>query len=188
MTELIPTKNVVLDGSLQKGFIQFNEEYKKKWKIYGSEDYFHLLKNGTVINNNAIYRVGGMGAKLNEKYFLLLKYTEAFYEDSITKDKNKKRHLEGVWTILDNNGNEKVSFNLFSSPYLVSNSCLYLINSKYYNIETGEYYGDSSKTMETKEFLFLERSGWNSKKDGLEAGVLKIRKEDGKILEFIPKD
>ena len=79
----------------------------------------------------------------------------------------------------NNNGNEKVEFKQFEHGYLVKNSCIYKINSNYYNIETGEYYGNSSTSMESEDFLFLDNEYTHKNLDKAKLGVLKINKKDG---------
>lgn len=168
----IPT-NINNDGSLQFSPIALNEGYKKKWNEH-LNDFICLTKNGQLIRNT-LYRIGGKGTpKLGkDEYFMLLKHVEAFYDDSITKIKKDKPHLESKWCILDKNGNEKVEFKPFDSPYLIQNSQIYFIKGKYYNIETGEFYRDASTSMQSSEFLFL-----GSQYDSRD-GVMKINKKNG---------
>lgn len=54
-------------------------------------------------------------------------------------------------------------------------SCIYSIDSKYYNIETGEFYGSAHTSMTSKEFLFLENHYGDDKS---KLGVMKINKEN----------
>jgi len=160
-------------GMLQLRPIEMTESYRKKWNIYG-EDYVCLFKNGKSINNS-VYRVGGFGGDIEKDYFLLLKYVEAYYSDTITKKKSEKRHLEGRWCIIDKNGIEKVVFESFKTPYL-EGGVIYSVDQKYYNIETGEFYCTSYSSMKSKQYLFL-----NNQFDDDEAkrGVMKINMEDG---------
>jgi len=178
--QLIMLPNVGGDNLVQLGRISINEDYRKKWNIY-ENDFVCLTKNSELIRNT-LYRIGGLGnPKLNEGYFMLLKYVEAFYSDSITKEKEKKPHLEGRWCILDKDGNEKVEFEQFSSPYLVKNSQIYSIGGKYYNIENGEFYCHVYTAMESSEFLFLENCYDDDKS---RRGVMKINKKDGSWVLF----
>ena len=164
--------------------IRLSDDYRKKWNVIGLDDYFQLTKNGTVINNNAIYRVelndkdpqGGIGNRIseNEKYFLLLKQIEDFYPDTIIKDKDRRPYLSQKWVIIDNEGNEKVQFKLHAIPYLVG-GCIYSLDNNYYNIETGYYYGRSMASMSSKQFIFIHV---------YEKGILKINKEDGTYEVF----
>lgn len=164
------------DNLLQLSPITLREDYQKHWNE-NCKDFVCLTRNGKLVNDS-LYRVGGMGTpKLNtDNYFLLLKYTEAFYEDSITKNKDEKRHLEGCWCILDKNGIEKMKFSNFKSPYLTKNSCIYSLNNYYYNIETGECYGSSYTSIESTDYLFLDN---RYSKDESKMGVMKINKKDG---------
>jgi len=154
--------------------ISVNETYRKKWNV-SQNDFVFITKGGELVCDT-LYRVGGFGANITDDYFMLLKNVEAFYPDNITKEKDKKPHLESRWAILDKNGIEKVEFEPFQSPYLVKDSCLYSINSNYYNIETGEFYCYSSHAMVTTEFVFLEN---RYDKDESKRGVMKINKKDG---------
>ena len=158
-----------------------SESYRKKWNVRG-DDFVYLTRDGKLIGNT-LYRIGGMGSpRLNEDdYFMLLKHVEAFYPDNITKVKKDKPHLEGRWCILDKNGNEKVEFKQFDSPYLVKDSQIYSINGKYYNIESGELYCDARGSMVSSEFIFLENS-WDDDKS--KRGVMKINKKDGSFELF----
>lgn len=164
------------DG-LQLCPIQVKEEYLKKWNEI-SRDFVCLTKNGELISNS-LYRLGGLNFNLNlkkDRYFMLLKHVEAFYPDTITKVKDRKPHLESRWVILDKNGIEKVEFKQFASPYLVKDSCIYSIDGKYYNIETGEFYCDSRTSMKSSDYIFLENA---YDKDESKRGVMKINKNDG---------
>ena len=80
------------------------------------------------------------------------------------------------YCILDKEGNEKVVFGRFKSPYLVKNSQIYSIDGNYYNIETGEFYGNPSTNMESSEFLFLDN---RFDKDSTKRGIMKVNKKDG---------
>ncbi len=163
------------NAPLQLCKISINEEYRVKWNIH-ENDFLCLTKNGHLISNS-LYRTGMFTPNLKEdKYFLLMKHVEAFYDDSITKDSKRKHHLESRWCILDSNGVEKVVFPSFKTPYLIKDSCIYAIENKYYNIENGEYYGTSYSNMQSIEFLFLEKKYDDDKS---KRGVMKINKKDG---------
>lgn len=173
--------DTVNDNLLSLSPIQVNEDYKKKWNEHCS-DFVCLTRNGKLISES-LYRIGGMGTpKLNkDNYFMLLKYSEAFYEDNITKDKDKKRHLQGCWCILDKNGIEKVQAKLFKYLHIVKDSCIYSTDGKYYNIETEEFYCNTNSSMESSNYLFLENK-WD--KDESKRGVMKINKKDGSYELF----
>jgi len=164
MKNTIEVKPVILSG-----------KYRKKWNV-NMNDFVNLYVNGEKVNNN-IYRVGGFGATLKDKYFMLLKYTKAHYSDEITKEKREKPHLKGCWCIIDNNGVEKVNFKQFDNVYL-SGGLLYSIDGKYYNIETKYFYCDTRSVMKTDNFIFLENA---YDKDESKRGVLKIDKLTGEF-------
>ena len=184
LTSIIRTESFTkekLNGELQLSPIEVNEDYCKKWNE-NLTDFVVLTRNGELVNNT-LYRVGGMNTpKLGEdNYFMLIKHVEAFYPKRImemTKGRGNPdpKHLEGRWCILDKNGIEKVEFKAFDCPYLVRDSCIYSINSKYYNIETGEFYCDCSHSVSSNDFLFLEN---HYDKDKSKCGVMKINKRDG---------
>ena len=107
---------------------------------------------------------------------MLLKYTEAQYGDDITRDPNRKNHLQGCWCIVDRNGVEKFVADSYRSPWLIRNSCLYSIDQNYYNIETKEFYAHAESTIQSKEYLFI-KTGYGTPKE--KEGVMKIHKETG---------
>ena len=160
----LPQTHVGRGAFLQFSPIILNEEYRKIWSIF-NDDFICITKNGKVINNN-IYRIGGRNTPNLEKdnYFSVIKYLE-----------NQKGYLEGRWCIFNKNGLEKVEFAQFKIPYLVKNSCIYSIDSNYYNIETGEHYCYSSTSIESKDFLFLESRFAKDKS----VGIMKIDKKTG---------
>lgn len=173
------------NGIIKFNPIKVNEDYAKKWKIERTNDFIVLTKNDEIIRDT-LYRVGGIGKpNPTDDYFMLLKYTEAYYSDDIMKMSKSKdnKHLEANWCILDKNGNEKVEFKSFiNSPYLVNNSCIYSINSEYYNIETGQLYCKCySHHAESSEFLFLQN---DYDTDKSKRGVMKINKKDGSFELF----
>lgn len=153
--------------------IELPEEYRKKWNEH-MKDFVRLAINENIVNDS-LYRVGGFGAKLTDGYFMLLKYVEDYYSDSITKIKKDKQHLSGRWCIIDKNGVEKVVFDSFKNPYLTGGQ-VYSLDSKYYNIETGELYCDAFTYMKSSEFIFLANL---YDKDESRRGVMKINKKDG---------
>lgn len=165
---------------LQFSKIELKNDYCKKWNIT-SNDFICLTKNGELINNS-LYRIGGLNYPdlKKDNYFQLIKHIEAFYDDGITKDKTRKRHLESRWCILDKNGVEKVEFKAFQSPYL-SGGVIYSVDGKYYNIETGELYGSSYSSISSKNYIFLNNEYDDDKS---KRGVMKINKKDGSIELF----
>ena len=168
--------NDVYDGVLRMSQIILNEDYKKKWNEH-SDDFFMLTRNGEPIRDT-LYRAGAMGGmKEGQDYFMILKYTEDQYKDNITKDPKAKNHLKAQWVILNKEGEEKVVNNQFDSMYLVSNSIIYHVGGKYYNIESGEFYCDASgSSMDSKEYLFLNNTYDNDKS---RRGVMRINKKTG---------
>lgn len=163
---------------LQFSHIEIKKDYRKKWNIHYN-DFICLTRNGVLLRDT-LYRIGGLNTpNLNaDKYFMLLKHVEAFYPKNITDyTKSDPKHLESRWCILDKDGNEKVEFNAFKSPYMIVDSCIYSIDSNYYNIETGEHYGHAYTKMESTDYLFLD-TRYN--KDKTKRGVMKINKSDGK--------
>jgi hypothetical protein len=153
--------------------ICIKEDYKKEWRI--SESDFMLLCNNGVPLSNTLYRVGGLN---NPNYFMLLKHIEARWEDKILKQCKDKypKHLDSRWCIIDNKGTEKVIFDTYNHGYLVKGSCIYHIGSKYYNIETGEFYGYSPSSMESSTRLYLDTK---YDRDKNKRGVLVIDKLTG---------
>lgn len=164
--------------TLELNPIIVNEDYCKKWNITGN-DFLCLSKNGQILRNT-LYRKGGFNStKVTDDYFILIKYVEDYYSKEIMKMSKSKdsKHLDGRWCILDKFGNEKIVFEKsLDYPYLVNNSCIYHINGKYCNIETGYLYCSTSKSMESSDYLFLENRFDNDKS---KRGVMKINKKTG---------
>ena len=170
-----------MKNTLELKPVELNADYRKKWNIGSLDDFCHLFKNGEKVSDT-LYRIGGLGVQLEDDYFMLLKHVEAFYEDSITKKKDKKRHLKDCFCIIDNNGVEKVIFDKFASPYLQVGQ-VYSLNNKYYNIESGKLYCTSYTSMSSREYLFLNNQ---FDKDKLRRGVMKINNLDG-TYELFPE-
>ena len=163
--------------------IQINEDYAKKWNER-LRDFVCITKNGELLNPT-LYRVGGIGTNKIKglKYFMLLKHVEAYYDKSITDCTGTKdpKHLESRWCIIDEYGTEKVEFKQFTHPSLIKDSCIYSIDSNWYNIETGELYCNSYHTLESNQYLFLENR-YDKNKD--KCGILKIDKLTGTFELF----
>ncbi len=163
---------------LQLSPIRINEDYRKEWNIT-QNDYACLTLNGELLRPT-LYRIGGLNNTKPgvDKYFMLIKYVEAYYSKEILRisKSNGPKHLESRWCIIDECGNEKKEFKFPDTPYLMSNSCIYSIDRRYYNIETGEYYGYTSGSMSSDEFLFLDNK---FEKEKSKCGVMKINKKDG---------
>lgn len=177
-------KNKCLElGDLQLSPIKLNEEYSKEWNVNNS-DYYCLSKNGELLRPT-LYRVGGLNNPNLEKnnYFMLLKYVESYYSDEIMRMSGGKnpKYLSGRWVILDSYGNEKIEFNEFETPYLIEGSCLYSLNSTYYNIESGECYGYSKDLFKSTDFIFINNS---YSRDPSKQGIMKINKKDGSYELF----
>ena len=159
--------------------VELESKYKEKWNETRS-DFLNLYLDDNKVSNT-LYRVGGFGAKVKDGYFLLLKYVENLYADNITKVLEDKRHLSGSWCILNEQGEEKVNFEKFRSPYLQGGQ-IYVLDSNYYNIETGYMYCKSyNSALKSKNYLFVSTDYDDRYKDG----VMQINKLNGKykILE-----
>ena len=169
------------DRLLRFSRITLNEDYRKKWGA--TMDDFICLTIGGEMVRPTLYRIGGLGHSDPQKnrYILLLKYVEAQYSKKFMDSMGDRapkdpRHLEDRWCILDQQGNEKVEFKQFATPYLVNDSCIYSLDGNYYNIETGELYGRSHSSFSSTDFLFLHVP---YEKDEAKRGVMKINKKDG---------
>jgi len=177
-------ENVNNSGSLEFSKIDIDADYRKKWNI-NENDFFCLTKNGKLVRET-LYRKGGLNFPnlKADSYFQLLKHVEAHYSDKILKmsKSDKPRHLESRWCILDKEGNEKVELEAFQHAYLINDSQIYSVNSKYYNVANGEFYCDSNKIMQSKEFIFLENT---YDEDKSKRGIMKINKKNGE-WELIP--
>lgn len=167
------------DIGLQLSRVQLTPEYAEKWNVH-QNDFVVLTRNGELVNSS-LYRVGGFGIDFKDKYFILLKQVESYYDDAITKDKKRKPHLAQCSCIIDQSGNEKKVFDRFENPYLVKDSIIYSVDGEYSNIETGYTYCRTNTSMVSSQFLFLENK-WD--KDKSKLGVLKIDKLTGEFELF----
>lgn len=160
----------------------FGEKYKKKWNISCS-DFYEMYVNGKKIEG--VFRTGMYSLPKNDvKYFILLKYEETFYEDDITTDAKRKRHLAGSWCIFDDAGNIKMKTDGFGSIYL-HGGVICSKDSVYYNIETGEKYGETNGALSSDEFIFA-RTCFSTDREK-PSGILKIEKSTGKYELFSKK-
>ena len=150
-----------------------SDEYRKKWNIH-ENDFIHLYLDGNKVSDT-LYRVGGLNGGIKDGYLSLIKHIESFYEDSITTIKKDKPHLAGHWCILNVLGVEKVIMGRFDYLSLLGGQ-IYSSKNNYYNIETGELYCSSYKSMNTEKYLFLHNE---YDKDTNKRGVLKIDKYNG---------
>lgn len=183
LSEVVPF-DTTSDAKLQLSPITLDEAYRKKWNII-TDDFMCLTQNERLVSK-ALYRLGGVASKkdLEDDYFQLIKYQEAFYPDNITKDHKSKPHLSGHFCILNKQGVVKVDCGEYNYPYVVKNSVIYTVKGKVYNIETGEFYADSSTTMDSNDFYFVEN---RYDKEKSKRGVLKINKKDGSY-ELFPSE
>jgi len=170
--------NNTKNGVLQLSSIIVKDDYRKKWDVDMS-DFVCLTKDGKLVNDSLL-RIGGIGDRniSDKKYFMLIKYYEAFYSNEILKmcGSSKKEHLEGRWCIFNNSGEIKFEAPAFKNPYIVNNSCIYSFDQNYYNIDTGYFYCRSYNSCQSDNYLFLENK---YDKDELRHGVMKIKKSDG---------
>lgn len=175
---LILQSEEINDNKVKLSPIRVNEEYLREWNE-SSRDFVMLTVNGNLISNS-LYRLGGMGSKPDgENYFMLLKYVEAYYDKKWLKEiksNSDPKHLEYKWCILDKNGIEKIVCDKFKSPSLIKNSCIYSLQSNFYNIETNEFYCSSYNSIESSEYLFLDNAYDDDKS---RRGVWQINKKDG---------
>lgn len=176
---------IIDNRQLQLSKIQLDEAYCKEWNIT-SNDFYLLCKNNKPISYTLYRKIFLSEPNLEkDKYFILLKHTECLYSKDFIKkiyslltDKDletKRKYLKTNYVILDSEGNEKfvTKDKECYSPYLVKNSCIFSINSYYYNIEDNYFYGYSTNTIETKNYLILKLIN--------KSCVLQINKKTGKF-------
>ena len=165
--------------------IKLSEEYRKEWNVSSRLDDFCVLTDdfGNRLNDS-VYRRGGLFSPsndkdLNNRYFILFKQVESFYPDSIMihLSTNDNKYLDNCSCIIDQNGVEKyVKIGGIDYPYLIKDSCIYHVSSKYYNIETNECYCRADNSMACSDFLFLENK---YDRDVTKRGIIKIDKKTG---------
>ena len=173
-----PTSN---DTVLSLAKITVDADYLKKWNERLT-DFLVLTKNGELLRDT-LYRIGGLNNPnlKKDKYFMLLKYKEAFYSKEIVGERDNK-HLKGVWVIIDSKGDEKIEFEGgLDHPYLIGDSRIYSYKNHYYDVETGYDYGYTSSSFESKDFVFINTK---FEKDKSKCGVIKINKNDGTYEVF----
>ena len=157
--------------TLELRHTDLDPDYRNKWNER-LRDFVHIYKDGEKVSDT-LYRTGAMGGKVEDDYFLMLKHVESMYDDEITEDEDRKRHLASHWCIIDKNGVEKVVFDSLRSPYL-KGGMIYSLDGKYYNIETNECYCTAHTSMSSEEYIFL---GILHNK-----GVMQINKKDGSFI------
>lgn len=170
------SKNQLNDSKLKLSPIKVDENYRDKWNIY-FDDFFVLTKGDSLVRNT-LYCTGPFFSNLNDEYFLLIKHTEDYYQDSITTDSKRKLHLKKQWCIIDKHGNEKVEFSEFKSPYLIKDSAIYSVDGNFFNIESGYLYCKTSSYIESKQYLFLK----NVNDESRDKGVYQIDKTYGTFI------
>ena len=172
---------IVINKNITFKYTELDDEYIKRWNI--NSEFGHLYKNGIKMSDT-LYRIGGHGISEEDKYFMILKYVEAKYNDNITTIIKDKFHLSGLWCILNENGEEKGIFDSYKSPYMVGGQ-VYVLDKTYYNIETKKPYCNSYSSMKTKKYLFLD----NQYDEDIERrGVFKINMIDGTFEIFKEKE
>ena len=167
----------ITDDLILKPF-EMDEDYMKKWNIHPEHPKLMKLYYKDKLVSDNFYRHGGLFSIDNsgdDRYFMIFKMVEDMYSDAITTVLKDKYHLSEHYCIIDNKGNEKQVIDTLNSPYLVG-GLVFSIGTKYYNIETGELYCNSYKSMKTENYLFLHNE-YDS--DIEKRGVLKIKKSDG---------
>lgn len=98
MCKIKEPKNILVNqvetNELQLALIKPNEEYHKKWNIH-LDDFVCLSKNGELLRNT-LYRVGGLNNPdlAKDNYFMLLKYSEAYFSKEILKMSGSKEILK----------------------------------------------------------------------------------------------
>jgi len=163
--------------------ITVDKDYAKKWRIENYQDFLILARNGVPLRNT-LYRKGGLNFNLNlktDKYFQLLKYTEAHYSKDIMKMSKSKdsRYLESKWVILNDSGEELFEQdNTLDYIHLFHpQSPIFTYKRKYRNVETGEIICEGYNTsISSKNFIFIEDQFNNDKS---KRGVIKLHKFTG---------
>lgn len=161
-----------------------SEKYKEEWSSRNLNDFVCITsnENDELISEN-LYRISGFGLGNNEKYFILIKYTEGYYDAEFMKTLKKlkrdssNKYLKSKFTILNDKGVEKVVLEPYVYPYIVDNSLLYTHNNNCFNIETGFCYSDHYSDSIESEKHFIINNRYNKNLDM--KGVIKINKKDG---------
>ena len=160
--------------------IMLNEEYSKKWNERMT-DFIHLCdENGDKISDT-LYRVGGFGGDFKDGYCQLIKYVEDFYDDSITTDINRKRHLAGCWCVINTKGKEIFVSDRFETFYHLG-GVIFKSGKSFINVETKErFLTGERKYMQSKDFVFIDNL---YDMDKSKRGIYKINKFDFSIEIF----
>ena len=118
-------------------------------------DFLVLTRNGNIISNT-LYRKGGLFSDNGYDFLRIIKYVEKLYEDTITKDPKRKKHLASYCCLINTKtGEETKVFNQFENNYLISNA-IYSCDSGYYNTYTNELYCKGSNSLSSKNYLFVD--------------------------------
>lgn len=143
------TKNLYLKP------VELTAGYCKVWNVLSNTEFYHLYNDGLKISDT-LYRVGGLGRTIKDGYFMLLKQVESRYKNNVTPVKADKLHLADTWCILNEEGEEKVIFEKFDSPYLMGGQ-VYKLNNRFFNIETKELYCETYQSISSESHIFLEQ-------------------------------
>lgn len=185
MFQISQNKPIEVTGEcgLSLGKITLDENYAKEWNVHHMSDFVTILKNGEILKP-VLYRLSGVNHNLDlkkDRFFMLLKYTEAYHTDDIMKRCGNKaprtnKYLKSVWCIFNDKGEELYeSIEYGTSPYLIKDAPIFSVNNKYYNLLTKEYLGQPSTIIKNDSFMIFDNQ---CEKDEKIKGILKINKID----------
>lgn len=167
--------------------ITLDEGYCQKWNLRPNTQMLAIVKDDKIIPNRlySTHSITTSDLLSSQNYFMAFKLVET----SISK---KDAKIAGIKNpnfinyhccILDKYGNERYVQSNRDSVSLIGGGPIYRIHDKYYNIETGECYGQSFTYMQSADFLFINNLYHSDKS---KEGVIKIDKKTGEY-EIFPK-
>lgn len=185
MFQISQNKPIEVTGEcgLSLGKITLDEDYAKEWNAQHMSDFVTILKNGEILKP-VLYRLGGVNFNLDvkkDRFFMLLKYNEAYYADDLMKRSGSKaprtkKYLKDVWCIFNDKGEELYeSVEYGTSPYLIKDAPIFSIGGKYYNLLTKEYLGQPSTIIKNDSFMIFDNQ---YEKDEKIKGIIKINRID----------
>lgn len=144
-------------------------------RIAGSSNPFLVLLDGKVINENHLYRKGGLFSfDPNSDLFFELNKLE-FEFDNLGKPTGYTQ----IPVILDREGKNMMECNQFDSRSIIKGSCLIVLNGNLINLITKENFGKLLNRIDAGDFLYVEIRDSKDLRTSRYRKVLKINKVTG---------
>ena len=114
---------------------KWNWCYSNDFKTFSDKNKDICLVDEKEVGDYELFRVGGLYKyDRNREYNLLLKYSENFYPDTITKDEKAKPHLSDTYVVVGKECNVVFESPRYRSTYL--HGCIVSVDGEgFYNLE-----------------------------------------------------